>query len=412
MRTPAPAWSTLRPDMLKPILAIVLLFAAPALAQRGQAREGALVITDGSLYAASADLRNELQTKLGKAADLVDEVLSRSKNEREVRRALRDADDMLGSLDEIFAEGGRINLVSADGKQGEQGAPKLRAARAGQLITVSAKEVVDDLVEADTAIGEAENLLARNPPLQAKLREARALLRTSADVFARFLPHGSAPQYPGAVGSTPPPPGITPPTIAPVAQPPMTAEARAALFRAVDRERTPEDKLRILEEAARGRHFTVADVEQVLGRFDRPAHKLQALSVVRARIVDQENTFTLYGAFPSGRDKDEVKRILGGEKFALTPVGAEDFKQLLKRIESAHTDDDALADLANESGDHYFLSDQVAKILGSFKSSAQKMKAFQALHTRVLDPQNYAKIASAFSTSSDRNQVREALWRR
>lgn len=411
MRTPA-VKSFRLPSMLKPTLAVSLLVASLAFAQRGGARDGALVITDGSLYAASPDLRDELQKKISKVSSLVGEVLSRSRNDREVRRALRDADDMLGSLDEIFATGGRINLVGADG-QSDGGVPKLRAARAGQLITVSAREVVNDLVEADTAIGEAENLLARNAALQGKLREARTLLRGAADVFGSFLPRGSMPQYSSGTGTAPPPGGgTTPPTVAPPANKPMTQEARVALFRAVDRERTPQDKLRILEEAARNRYFTVADVEQVIGRFDRPAHKLQAVSVIRARIVDQENTFSLYGAFASGRDKDELKRVLAGERLALTPVAADQFKELVKRIENAYTDDDALADLANESGEHYFLSEQVAKILTTFSSPTNKMRAFEAVHTRVLDPQNYGRIQSAFSTSADRAKVRDALWKR
>lgn len=413
MRTPANNWFTLSP-MLKTTFALSLLASSLAFAQRGGGRDnGALVITDGSLYAASPDLRDELQTKISRVSALVGEVLSKSRNDREVRRALRDADDMLGSLDEIFATGGRVNLVAGEG-QSEGGVPKLRAARAGQLITVSAKEVVNDLVEADTAIGEAENLLSRNAALQGKLREARTLLRSAADVFGSFLPRGTMPQYSTGQGTPPPPgsPGTTPPTVAPPANQPMSQEARVALFRAVDRERTPQDKLRILEAAARGRYFTVADVEHVLGRFDRPAHKLQAVSIVRTRIVDPENTFSLYGAFASGRDKDELKRILSGEKLALAPVAAEDFNQLMKRIENAYTDDDALADLANESGEHYFLSEQVAKILKTFSSPANKMRAFDAVHARILDPQNYGRIQSAFSTSADRAKVRDALWKR
>jgi hypothetical protein len=139
--------------------------------------------------------------------------------------------------------------------------------------------------------------------------------------------------------------------------------------------------------------------------------KLRAVHLTRARIIDSANAFQLYNAFPSGRDKEELKRILASNAptYTLEAMSQASFQMLLKRVGDAYRDEDALADLTNESGRSYFNAEQVAALVGSFNSSLLKLKAVQVLAPSVLDPENYAVIQAKFSSSMDRAAVREHL---
>jgi hypothetical protein len=108
-------------------------------------------------------------------------------------------------------------------------------------------------------------------------------------------------------------------TAAPAPAPAPAREVRACMgapdLSAVKREIDDADfsasKISVLESAAKRRWFCVAQVVEVLEQFDFSADKLQALRIMKARIVDGENHYKIYGALDFEADKEEAKRILG-----------------------------------------------------------------------------------------------------
>jgi len=48
-----------------------------------------------------------------------------------------------------------------------------------------------------------------------------------------------------------------------------------------------------------------------MAQFDFPSARLQAVRVLKPRLLDTNNFYNLYGAFEFPHDKEELKRILG-----------------------------------------------------------------------------------------------------
>lgn len=102
-----------------------------------------------------------------------------------------------------------------------------------------------------------------------------------------------------------PPPAYVPP--APIAPPSFTS-----LQQAINREGFSEGKIRVLQTAAQLHYFTVAQVKMLLNLYPFSRDKLTAVSILRPRIVDPQNNFQLYDAFPMSSDKQTLSRILQG----------------------------------------------------------------------------------------------------
>jgi len=105
----------------------------------------------------------------------------------------------------------------------------------------------------------------------------------------------------------PPPPGqpIQPSVM------PMDEAAFRNLLKAVERESFANDKLRVLGQAAPANWFLVAQTQQVLSQLTFPKERLEAVRILRPRILDTGNFYQLYASFEFPGDKDELKRILG-----------------------------------------------------------------------------------------------------
>ena len=96
------------------------------------------------------------------------------------------------------------------------------------------------------------------------------------------------------------------PVVYPIADP-----ALQNLLTAIKKEPFSNDKLRVLQQAAPVNYFLVAQLQQVLVRFDFPKDKLQAMRVLKPRILNPEQSFQLYSSFSFSSDKEELRKILG-----------------------------------------------------------------------------------------------------
>lgn len=139
-------------------------------------------------------------------------------------------------------------------------------------------------------------------------REAGACGTQSMAVASTQCPMGPSPR--GAPGVTVVMPGgHGAPVVRDVG---MEPAAFNELVDALKEEGFEDARLNVLQEAATHNSFTVAQVGTVLDLFAFSKGKLEALTAMRARIVDPQNNFQVYKHFAFKQDQDKARRILGG----------------------------------------------------------------------------------------------------
>ena len=91
---------------------------------------------------------------------------------------------------------------------------------------------------------------------------------------------------------------------------PLTGQSFNALLAALKEQGFADDKLSVLQTAAKNSWFTVDQVKGILKMFSFPDDKISALRMVSEALADPENSFLLYGSFVHSSDKEEAKKIL------------------------------------------------------------------------------------------------------
>ncbi|RYZ43682.1 MAG: DUF4476 domain-containing protein [Myxococcaceae bacterium] len=116
----------------------------------------------------------------------------------------------------------------------------------------------------------------------------------------------------------PPPPGNYPgpgpqpmPVPLPVVRPITDTEFRS-LTQAMARESFPRDKMRVLSMVVPREHFLVSHVMTVINQFSFSNDKLEVVRVMRPSLLDSNNSYELFQAFPFSADKQKLQEILDG----------------------------------------------------------------------------------------------------
>jgi hypothetical protein len=109
-------------------------------------------------------------------------------------------------------------------------------------------------------------------------------------------------QGPGPMPQPMPPP---PPVVRPIAD----AQFRS-ITQAMVRESFPNEKLRILGQVAPNENFLVSHVLSMLGQFSFSSDKLEVVRLMRPTLLDPQNGYQLYQAFPFSNDKAKLQQIL------------------------------------------------------------------------------------------------------
>ncbi|WP_158626437.1 DUF4476 domain-containing protein [Corallococcus sp. AB049A] len=137
----------------------------------------------------------------------------------------------------------------------------------------------------------------------AKGREAIRAAMEQLDKLSEYVddaaPYGTGipvPQQP-----MPPPP--------PVVRPIPDAQFRS-ITQAMVRESFPREKLRILSQVAPNENFLVSHILTVLGQFSFSNDKLEVVRIMRPTLLDPQNGYQLYQAFPFSNDKEKLQSIL------------------------------------------------------------------------------------------------------
>lgn len=111
-------------------------------------------------------------------------------------------------------------------------------------------------------------------------------------------------------GFAAPAPAPTPVVVAPAGPTQMSGAQFARLVSAIEEQSFSAQKLDVLRTAASDAWFTCDQVGEVIELFTFGKDKVEAVGVVRDRIVDRQNAFTLYERFTFSNEKEAVKRLL------------------------------------------------------------------------------------------------------
>ncbi len=211
--------------------------------------------------------------------------------------------------------------------------PALAQGRRGneRLIIVEKESLEQRLADINDQLAD---LMARAKP---KDRQALKALRREVDDLRELT--GSAPEAPRNAyriyyregggdyrddeDDRRPPPALPPVVVvqqpAPVVQQPppapqpvvypITELALQNLLTVMNREPSVDSRMRVLQQSAPVNYFLVGQVQQMLTRFEFGGDKLQAVRMLKPRILDPENASQLYTSFRSPSDQAELKRI-------------------------------------------------------------------------------------------------------
>lgn len=197
--------------------------------------------------------------------------------------------------------------------------------RREQTVAIQKREVQERLDKVNAMLSEAIGKSQGDRQLTRLLKAMRVELDGVRDHIAGAPVVSPAPSAPVPV----PAPQLTPPNVPPPGwntspsyppqPPPPPPDARVypisdsnlkGLISAVDGESFGNDRLRVLGQAAPANWFLVAQVRQLLTRFDFPNDRLEAARLLKPRILDRENFFQLYASFDFAADKATLKEIL------------------------------------------------------------------------------------------------------
>ncbi|WP_223644019.1 DUF4476 domain-containing protein [Corallococcus sp. EGB] len=166
-------------------------------------------------------------------------------------------------------------------------------------------QAVVDRDQVARRIDRLENALrdAMSRTKDAKGRESIRAAMEELDKLSEYV--ADAPPY---VVNIPAPPQPMPPP-PPVVRPISDAQFRS-ITQAMVRESFPREKLRILSQVAPNENFLVSHILSVLGQFSFSGDKLEVVRLMRPTLLDPQNSYQLYQAFPFSNDKEKLQAIL------------------------------------------------------------------------------------------------------
>lgn len=91
------------------------------------------------------------------------------------------------------------------------------------------------------------------------------------------------------------------------------------------------------------------------------------------------------------------------------PISNHDFTGLIESIKSEGFDSDKIGIITIASDYHYFLVEQVLELVDLFVMSDSKIEVVKITYPNVIDKNNSHRIISAFTFSSDKEEVKKII---
>lgn len=155
-------------------------------------------------------------------------------------------------------------------------------------------------------INRLENALrdAMSRTKDARGRESIRNAMEELDKLSEYVDNAS-PLPPPVVVNQPAPLPPPPPVVRPISD-----QQFRNINAAMVRESFPREKLRILAQVAPNENFLVSHILSVLMQFNFSSDKLEVVRLMRPTLLDPQNGYQLYQAFPFSNDKAQLQAIL------------------------------------------------------------------------------------------------------
>jgi hypothetical protein len=174
---------------------------------------------------------------------------------------------------------------------------------AGPSVAVDRDALMQQLARINEKLAVATGKAKKDKQLLKLLEDSRAELKEVARQVTNAPLARVEPQRPPQAPPPPPQPAVQP----------ITEAMLRSLVLAVRNEPFAEDQLNVLAQAAPTQYFLVAQTQQLLRVFTFSKDRLNAVRLLRPRLLDMENSYKLYESFEFTNDKDELKRILAAQ---------------------------------------------------------------------------------------------------
>ncbi len=91
------------------------------------------------------------------------------------------------------------------------------------------------------------------------------------------------------------------------------------------------------------------------------------------------------------------------------PISDADFNGLLESVKSEGFDSDKLSVISIAAAYHYFLVEQALQLMDLFIISDSKIEVVKMIYPNVLDKNNSHRLVSAFTFSSDKDEIKKII---
>jgi hypothetical protein len=165
---------------------------------------------------------------------------------------------------------------------------------------------VIDRDQMERRINRLENAL-RDAMSRTKDSRGRESIRNAMEELDKLIEYvdNAAPLPPPVVVNQPAPLPPPPPVVRPISD-----QQFRNINAAMVRESFPREKLRILAQVAPNENFLVSHILSVLMQFNFSSDKLEVVRLMRPTLLDPQNGYQLYQAFPFSNDKAQLQAIL------------------------------------------------------------------------------------------------------
>lgn len=104
-----------------------------------------------------------------------------------------------------------------------------------------------------------------------------------------------------------------PPPVVEQAPRAMTGAQLTSLSNSLRQASFRKDKMRVIRLAAPDNHFSTAQVKQIVEHFSFSSDKVEVLAMLHPRLVDPENTHTLFSLLPHASDRRKLEARIAPE---------------------------------------------------------------------------------------------------
>jgi hypothetical protein len=104
---------------------------------------------------------------------------------------------------------------------------------------------------------------------------------------------------------------------------PMDPPSFRTFLGAVRQANYAANQLSVIEQAAAHHHFLVVQLRAIVGALSFSATQVRAVEIIAPRLLDPENGYQLFDAFPFSADQEKVRRILARHRRSQPPAAAQ-----------------------------------------------------------------------------------------